>query len=134
MKNWCFNDKVKQIRSLHAIITWFIWKARNQSSFDDFTPFPTQVSSSSLGLLYSYPLETEVLKIRIITEEIIDKSKPWGFLDGSASGDPHLCGAGGILFIKDDHFFTFKAGLGIGTNNLAELYALKLLLILALDK
>ena len=87
-----------------------------------------------MGLLYSYPLETEVLKIRIITEEIIDKSKPWGFLDGSASGDPHLCGAGGILFIKDDHYITFKTGLGIGTNNLAELCALKLLLTLALDK
>ena len=74
------------------------------------------------------------MKIRIITEEIIDKPKPWGFFYGSASGDPHLCGAGGILFLKDGHFFTFKAGLGIGTNNLADLYALKLLLILALDK
>ena len=75
-----------------------------------------------------------MLKIRIISEEIIDKSKPWGFFDGSASGDPHLCGPGGILFIKDDHYFTLKAGLGIGTNNLAELCALKLLLTLALDK
>ena len=74
------------------------------------------------------------MKIRIITEEIIDKSKPWGFFDGSAFGDPHLCGAGGILFLKDDHFFTFKAELGIRTNILAKLYALKLLLILALDK
>ena len=57
-----------------------------------------------------------------------------GFFYGSASGDPQICGAGEILFLKDDHFFTFKAGLGVGTNNLAELYALKLLLILALDK
>ena len=46
----------------------------------------------------------------------------------------HKCGAGGILFLKDDHFFTFKAKLGIRTNILAKLYALKLLLILALDK
>ena len=45
-----------------------------------------------------------------------------------------MCGAREILFLKDDHFFTFKVGLGVGTNNLAELYALKLLLILALDK
>ena len=74
------------------------------------------------------------MKIRIIIEEIIDKTKPWGFFDGFASGDPHTCGAGGIIFLKDDHYFTFKAWLGIGTNNLAELYALKLLLILALDK
>ena len=134
MKNWCFNDKVKQIRSLPIIVTWFIWKAKNQSCFDDFTPSPTQFSSSSLGLLYSYQQENEVLKIRIPTEEIIDKSKPRGFFDGLASGDPHLCGARGILFIKDDHYFTFKVDLGIGTNNLAELCALKLLLTLVLDK
>ena len=74
------------------------------------------------------------MKIRIIIEEIIDKSQPWGFFDGSASSDPHLCGARGILFLKEDHFYTFKAGLGVGTNNYAELYALKLLLRLALDK
>ena len=55
MKNWCFNDKVKQIRSLPAIVTWFIWKARNHRCFDDFTPSPAQVSASNLGLLYSYP-------------------------------------------------------------------------------
>ena len=74
------------------------------------------------------------MKIRIISEEIIDKSQPWGFFDGSAIGNPKLCGAGGILFLTADHFITFKAGLGVGTNNMAELYALKLLLILALNK
>ena len=134
MKNWCFNKKVKSIRSLPIIVTWFIWKARNHSCFDDFIPSPAQVYASSLGLLSSYPQDNEVLKIRIITEEIINKTKPWGFFDGSASGDPHLCGAGGILFLKEYHFFTFKASLGIGTNNYAELYALKILLSLALDK
>ena len=56
------------------------------------------------------------------------------FFDGSAIGNPQLCGAEGILFLNADHFISFKAGLGVGTNNLAELYALKLLLILALNK
>ena len=36
-----------------------------------------------------------------------------------------------MLYISDDHFFSFKAGLGMGANNFAELCALKLLLILA---
>ena len=57
-----------------------------------------------------------------------------GFFDGSALGNPKVCGAGGIIFLKVDHYITFKAGLGVGTNNYAELFALKLLLILALDK
>ena len=74
------------------------------------------------------------MKIRIITEEVIDKTKPWGFFDCSASGNPQVCGAGGILYFKDDHFITFKAGLGIGSNNFAELSAVKLLIYLALDK
>ena len=85
-----------------------------------------------MGLLNSYPKENDVFKIRITTEENIDKSNPWGYFDGSAAGDPHICGVGGILFIKDDHYFTFKVGLGIGTNNIVELCALKLLLSLAL--
>ena len=102
--------------------------------FDHFTPFLAQVTASCLGMLSSYHPDNEAMKIRIISEEIVDKTKPWSFLDGSASGNLHLCGDGGILYLKEDHYFTFKAGLGVGTNNLAELYAMKLLLILALDK
>ena len=54
-----------------------------------------------------------------------------GFFDGSAVGDPKICGAVGMLFLSDVHFFSFKAGLGLGTNNFAKLCALKLLLYLA---
>ena len=57
-----------------------------------------------------------------------------GFFDGSAAGIPQTCGAGGILYISDEHNFTFSAGLGLGTNNYAELLALKLLIILALKQ
>ena len=57
-----------------------------------------------------------------------------GYFYGSAIGNLKVCGAGGILFLSADHFITFKAGLGFGTNNMAKLYALKLLLIMALDK
>ena len=56
-----------------------------------------------------------------------------GIIYGSASGDPKICGFGGVLFISDDHCFTFKAGLGFGTNNYAELIGLKLLLTLSLQ-
>ena len=70
-------------------------------------------------------METVDLKIRIISEEFIDRTKPWGFFDGSAMGIPKVCGARGILFLKDDHFITFKASLGVGSNNYAELFALK---------
>ena len=79
-------------------------------------------------------METIVLKIRIISKEVIDRNKSWGFFYGSALGNPKVCGAGGILFLKADHYITFKVGLGLGTNNYAELFYLKLLIILALKK
>ena len=36
-----------------------------------------------------------------------------------------------MLYISDEHYFSFNAGLGTRTNNFAELCALKLLLTLA---
>ena len=39
-----------------------------------------------------------------------------------------------MLYIVMIIFFTFKAGLGFGSNNFVELLGLKLLLTLALDK
>ena len=45
---------------------------------------------------------------------------------------PRICGAGGLLYISDEHSFTFLASLGLGTNNFAELISLNLLFSLAL--
>ena len=61
-----------------------------------------------------------MVKIRIVSVDNIDKTYPWGYFDGSAAGEPKICGAGGMLYISDEHYFSFKAGLGIGTNNYAE--------------
>ena len=72
-----------------------------------------------------------MVSIRTIFVEVIDKTFAWVFFYGFAVGDPKVCGAGGMLFLSDVHFFSFKAGLGLGTNNFVELCAFKLLLILA---
>ena len=84
-----------------------------------------------MGLLRTFPQGDSVLKTRPVGAETIDKTYPWGFFDGSSSDDASACGAGGILYFSDKLSFSFKAGLGAGTNNIAELYALKLLLTLA---
>ena len=73
------------------------------------------------------------MNIRNVVEENIDSSFPWGYFNGSSVGDPQLCGAGGLLYISVDHFYTFKASLGTGSNNFAKIMALKLLLTLALE-
>ena len=115
---------------LPIIVLWFIWKAQNQSFFEDHTLMPSQVSSFSLGLLRSFPQDNYVVKIRPVFVESIDKSYPWGYFDGSAAGEPKNCGAGGLLYISDEHYFSFKVGLWVGTNNSAKLCALELLLTL----
>ena len=79
----------------------------------------------------SFSQNNLVVKIRSVDVEIIEKSLPWGYFDGSAAGEPKRCGARGMLFISYEDFFSFKVGLGFGTNNLAKLCALKLLFTLA---
>ena len=91
----------------------------------------SQLCSSSLGLLRTFPRGDSVLKIRPFFAESIDKYYPWGFFYGSEAEDAFVCGAGGILYFLDKLSFSFKANLGAGTNNTAELCALKLLLTLA---
>ena len=51
--------------------------------------------------------------------EVIEKSFAWGYFDSSAAGEPKICGARGMLYISDEHYFSYKAGLGSGTNNYA---------------
>ena len=92
------------------------------------------VTSLCLGLLSAYPLDKRALNLRMVVNEQIDKESPWGYFDGLATGVPQICGAGGILYLSDEHFFAFSAGLGMGTNNYAELLALKLLITLALKQ
>ena len=130
-KNWVLNVEVANIKSLAIIVLWFIWRARNLSCFEDISLSSAQVSCYSLGMLRNLLQKHSVVASRNIFVEDVDRTYAWGFFDGSAVEDPHICGAGGMLYLSVDHFFTFKAGLGMGTINFAELYALKLLLTLA---
>ena len=66
--------------------------------------------------------------------EEIDKSFPWGYFDGVAQGEPNVCGGGGVLLLTKTHSFQIMSGLEEGSNNYAELMALKILLLVALEK
>ena len=105
-------------RSLPVIVYWFIWKARNLCYFEDIQPKSYLVTSLVLGLLNAYPLDNITLKLRVVVNEQIDKESPWGYFDGSTAGVPQICGAGGILYLSDQHFFTFFSWFGIGYQQL----------------
>ena len=104
-KNWCLNMEVANFKPLVIIVLWFIWKARNLYCFEDLTLTPAKVSSFSLGMMKNIPQKQFAVSIRTIFVEVIDKTHAWGFFDGSAVGDPISCGAGGMLFLSDVHFF-----------------------------
>ena len=65
---------------------------------------------------------------KLIWELVIDKSSCWRFFYGAFQGSNQLCGLGGIIYFSDNHYLTFKATIGWGTNNLTELFTLKPLL------
>lgn len=65
------------------------------------------------------PVDEQVVKIRNIALEVIDKEHPWAYFDGSAQEQG--CGGGIILHISESHYFHICLGLGEGTNNFVEL-------------
>ena len=72
--------------------------------------------------------------VRTIRVEVIDLLRPWGFFDGSSQEQQLTCGGGGCLFLSPTHSFHISTGLGRGSNNFAELMALKLLLLFVVEK
>ena len=75
-KNWGLKED-SRYRSLPVIVSWFIWKDRNQCCFEDIQPNSFLVSSLCLGLLNSYPMDNRVMNIRLVFNEHIDNSYPW---------------------------------------------------------
>ena len=58
----------------------------------------------------------------------------WACLDRAAQGEPSVGGVGGILYLSNSHLLKFKAGIGRSTNNKAELFALKPILRMAVER
>ena len=87
-----------------------------------------------VALIHHFREPVKLLKHRPVREELIDKTLPWGFFDGASQDRQLRCGGGGVLFKSVSHYFHFSAGLGMGSNNYAELMSLRLLLLFALEQ
>jgi ribonuclease HI len=70
---------------------------------------------------------------RWVEDLLVNKICSRGFFDGACQGLEQLCGLGGVLYISDSHYFTLISNCCKGTNNLAKLMALKILLRRAFD-
>ena len=60
--------------------------------------------------------------------EVINQNVPWSYFDGTTWGVPRVCDVGGLLYLFENHWFSFKVGLGHGSNYFTKLSPLRLLL------
>lgn len=111
---------------------WAIWIARNRAIFDQKLPHWPITIAHIIADLALIPDDPPSAPPRSITPELIDKSFPWAYFDGSAQEDG--CGGGGLLYLWENHSFSLQFPLGRGTNNYAELSTAKHLISFALEK
>ena len=84
------------------------------------------IAIQSSAILESIPDSEEGSNTRQIREEQIREGIPWAYFDGASQNN--TAGAGMIIHLSKTKSLKASVGLGTGTNNYAELSALKLLL------
>eukprot|EP00253_Pinus_taeda_P027195 PITA_27195 len=123
--------------ALPKYVCWKIWLARNQKVFTDHHLSPLQVAAKARALLiesvqHQYVKEDPFLQQA--EKRWIDGSfQAWWraqnlcsiFFDGASKGNPGPSGAGGIIYSPEGRSKdSFSWGLGVKTNNQAELLSL----------
>eukprot|EP00253_Pinus_taeda_P008825 PITA_08825 len=131
-ENWWNTHPEGNLRNLPPIFFWGIWIARNKSTFHDLI-IPTQVIASRCVAIYSSipPPEQKSTRNRNSPPEI-KEGLSWAFFDGASQ--ENKAGAGICIHLSQDHLLKASVGLGQGTNNYAELAALRLLMCWALKR
>lgn len=128
--DWCTRHKGTKLINLPAIVIWHLWKARNLIIFQDKPVHWHQAEARIIAAFNDLPKPPPAPIRRIHPPPNIDRSIPWAFFDGAANQQG--CGGGIIIHKSDQHYYKIKAGLGMGTNNFAELITLIHLLHFAL--
>ena len=132
-KIWWSAECSKSHRIIPLIISWGIWIARNKLIFDDIGCSEVEIAIKAIGLILFFIDGDHHTRVREVTVESINTEIPWGYFDGAAGGELARCGGGVVLHIDALNYVHSKAGFGFGSNNFAEICALRLLLITALE-
>lgn len=115
------------------IIPWGPWIARNDSIFKDKSRTLVEIASKVVDIIVFYLDFDPPPRMWPVTMEHINQELPWGFFDGVVGGGPVRCGGGVVLHLDAQNYIHIRAGFGLGTNRFAELSALRLLMIKALE-
>jgi ribonuclease HI len=133
-QEWFIRRELNPFREVPFLVTWGIWLAHNSSLFED-KPIPYfQISTQVLALLSVYKPNVSIKEWRVVGALSVDRSYAWSFFTWACQGPGKTCSLGFVLFLSDSHFFTAKANLGKGTNNVGEFKALLFLMKSALNK
>ena len=120
--------------SLPSLPIWISWIAWNKATFEDCGISPELYGYMSLATMNCMPHVKNRKKVRVITQEQVDRSYHWCFFNGASQGEPASGDVEGIIYSFDTKWTKFYTALGINTNNRDELLALKINLQLALSK
>eukprot|EP00253_Pinus_taeda_P015506 PITA_15506 len=125
-ERWWNQNPGGNLRNLPPIISWGVWIARNKAIFQEVF-IPTEaIAIQSSAIFLSIPEPEESRKKSQIREEHIRPNIPWAYFDGASQDN--TAGAGLVIHINESHTISASVGIGPGTNNFAELTALKFLL------
>eukprot|EP00253_Pinus_taeda_P010381 PITA_10381 len=125
-ESWWNQNMEGNLRNLPPIITWGVWIARNKAIFQEVSLSVESIAIQCSAIFLSIP---EPEKARIKThnrEEQIRPHIPWAYFDGASQHN--TTGAGLVIHLDEGHCLFASVGIGSGSNNFAELTALKLLL------
>ena len=125
---WWQADDSCNLRVVPFIISWGVWIARNEVIFNNRPCTPVEIAIKVVGIIAFFSYLVYVPRRRVMAEELINKAIPLGYFDGAFGGVPVRCGGGGLLFLNEHNFLHIKARSGGGTNNFAELMALRKLM------
>jgi len=123
---WWHSFPEGNMRNLPLIFAWGVWLSRNKSLFHDKDTPPTTTAINVTVIYNSLPPPEDSAPKLNQSHIIIQEGIPIGYFDGASQNNK--AGAGICIFINPDHTLKASVGLGSGTNNFAELSALRFLL------
>eukprot|EP00253_Pinus_taeda_P012119 PITA_12119 len=128
---WTQSHPGSKLINLPLVASWYIWLARNRVIFEEQAMNWTQTETKILAAYHELPDPPPTRSRMIQAMLAIDKSIPWAFFDGAANQTGS--GGGFILHINEHHRYLVKMGFGAGSNNFAELSAIRNLIHFALS-
>jgi ribonuclease HI len=133
--SWFKNKVVREFRYFPIVVCWAIQRSHNESIFQNCRQSPEQVFYRNLYCYEEYKDQSRLKEPHQnqIDPLMINERRPWHFFDGASNDNPGKCGAGGCLYLNPSHVVFFSLGMGLGSNNWAELSTLAALLRLAVE-